>query len=197
VLDTSRVATDTIDYVATDPSGLTATSTRTIIIAGSIPPSAAAAPAFLRSDNGPEFVSKALLSWIVGHGIGSALIDPGKPWQNGVTESFNGKFRDECLSLEWFRSRAEALRARLRQLRGSVSVRITVRSSLIAVTKWRESWSEWQDLNLRPPRPERGAPSSAALQFAASERISLQSEVSHTGGPGGRLYPIGTQPRQV
>ena len=37
-----------------------------------------------------------------------ALIDPGKPWQNGVTESFNGKFRDECLSLEWFRSRAEA-----------------------------------------------------------------------------------------
>ena len=38
----------------------------------------------------------------------TALIDPGKPWQNGATESFNGKFRDECLSLEWFRSRAEA-----------------------------------------------------------------------------------------
>jgi hypothetical protein len=36
------------------------------------------------------------------------LIDPGKPWQNGATESFNGKFRDECLSLEWFRSRTEA-----------------------------------------------------------------------------------------
>jgi putative transposase len=36
------------------------------------------------------------------------LIDPGKPWQNGLAESFNGKFRDECLSLEWFRSRAEA-----------------------------------------------------------------------------------------
>lgn len=66
------------------------------------------APAFLRSDNGPEFVSRALLSWIVAQGIGTALIEPGKPWQNGVTESFNGKFRDECLSLEWFRSRAEA-----------------------------------------------------------------------------------------
>jgi putative transposase len=66
------------------------------------------APTFLRSDNGPEFVSKALLSWIVAQGIGTALIEPGKPWQNGVTESFNGKFRDECLSLEWFRSRAEA-----------------------------------------------------------------------------------------
>ena len=41
-------------------------------------------------------------------GIGTALIDPGKPWQNGTDESFNGKLRDECLSLEWFRSRAEA-----------------------------------------------------------------------------------------
>ena len=66
------------------------------------------APRHLRSDNGPEFVSRALLNWIVDQGIGTALIDPGKPWQNGVTESFNGKFRDECLSMEWFRSRAEA-----------------------------------------------------------------------------------------
>jgi putative transposase len=65
-------------------------------------------PKFLRSDNGPEFVSRALLKWIVDHGIETALIDPGKPWQNGSTESFNGKFRDECLSLEWFRSRTEA-----------------------------------------------------------------------------------------
>ncbi len=66
------------------------------------------APLYLRSDNGPEFVSRALLKWIVDQGIATALIDPGKPWQNGATESFNGKFRDECLSLEWFRSRAEA-----------------------------------------------------------------------------------------
>jgi len=36
------------------------------------------------------------------------LNDPGKPWQNGTDESFNGKFRDECLSIEWFRSRREA-----------------------------------------------------------------------------------------
>jgi len=40
--------------------------------------------------------------------IQTALIDPGKPWQNGVAESFNGKLRDECLSLEWFLSRAQA-----------------------------------------------------------------------------------------
>ena len=66
------------------------------------------APLYLRSDNGPEFVSRALLKWVVDQGIVTALIDPGKPWQNGATESFNGKFRDECLSLEWFRSRSEA-----------------------------------------------------------------------------------------
>jgi len=66
------------------------------------------APLFLRSDNGPEFVSRAILEWIAESGIATALIDPGKPWQNGTNESFNGKFRDECLSVEWFRSREEA-----------------------------------------------------------------------------------------
>ena len=49
------------------------------------------APLYLRSDNGPEFVSRALLKWIVDQGIATALIDPGKPWQNGATESFNGQ----------------------------------------------------------------------------------------------------------
>jgi transposase InsO family protein len=67
--------------------------------------SARGAPTFLRSDNGPEFVSKALLSWIVAQGIGTALIEPGNPWQNGVTESFNGKFRDECLKRRGFADR--------------------------------------------------------------------------------------------
>jgi len=66
------------------------------------------APAALRSDNGPEFVSRAILEWLAKSGIHTAHIDPGKPWQNGTDESFKGKFRDECLSLEWFRSREEA-----------------------------------------------------------------------------------------
>jgi putative transposase len=67
------------------------------------------APRYLRSDNGPEFVSTALLSWVVEQGIETALIDPGKPWQNGTNESFNGKFRRECLAMEWFRNRIEAM----------------------------------------------------------------------------------------
>ncbi len=66
------------------------------------------APRYLRSDNGPEFVSHALLQWTQEESLELALIDPGKPWQNGTNESFNGKFRDECLSAEWFRNRMEA-----------------------------------------------------------------------------------------
>jgi len=66
------------------------------------------APCYLRSDNGPEFVSAALLKWVVDRQIESVLTEPGKPWQNGTTESFNGKFRDECLAMEWFGNRIEA-----------------------------------------------------------------------------------------
>ena len=66
------------------------------------------APQIIRSDNGPDFVSRAVLQWITDAKIDTAHIEPGKPWQNGTDESFNGKLRDECLSMEWFRSRTEA-----------------------------------------------------------------------------------------
>jgi putative transposase len=65
-------------------------------------------PKHLRSDNGPEFVSRAVLKWLTALNIDTAHIDPGKPWQNGTNESFNGKFRDECLSMEWLRNRIDA-----------------------------------------------------------------------------------------
>lgn len=66
------------------------------------------APRYLRSDNGPEFVAAAILRWLTEAGIETALIDPGKPWQNATDESFNGKFRDEFLTLHWFRHRLDA-----------------------------------------------------------------------------------------
>jgi putative transposase len=66
------------------------------------------APKVLRSDHGPEFVSKAVLKWLARENIDTAFIEPGKPWQNGSNESFNGKFRDECLSMEWFKNRIDA-----------------------------------------------------------------------------------------
>ncbi len=66
------------------------------------------APRHMRSDNGPEFVSRAVLQWLAKSEIETALIDPGKPWQNGANESFNGKFRDECLGMQWFKNRIDA-----------------------------------------------------------------------------------------
>jgi len=66
------------------------------------------APSYLRSENGPEFVSRAVLRWLTQANIDTAHIDPGKPWQNGSNESFNGKFRDECLSMQWFKNRTDA-----------------------------------------------------------------------------------------
>ena len=67
-----------------------------------------ARPGTLRSDNGPEFVSRAILRWLGSANIETVAIDPGKPWQNGLNESFNGKFRDECLAMEWFKNRIDA-----------------------------------------------------------------------------------------
>lgn len=66
------------------------------------------APRYLRSDNGPEFVACAILRWLHASDIETAFIEPGKPWQNGADESFNGKLRDEYLTLQWFRNRVDA-----------------------------------------------------------------------------------------
>lgn len=53
------------------------------------------APAHLRSDHGPEFVASAVKRWLQERGTKTAHTEPGKPWQNGANESFNGHFRDE------------------------------------------------------------------------------------------------------
>jgi len=66
------------------------------------------APCHIRLDNGPEFIAESLKKWAEGHGITLAHTEPGSPWQNGYIESFNGKFRDECLNQEVFFSRVEA-----------------------------------------------------------------------------------------
>jgi putative transposase len=65
-------------------------------------------PEILRSDNGSEFIGGAVNIWLTENGIKPLFIEPGKPWQNGKGESFNGKLRDELLSREWFSSVREA-----------------------------------------------------------------------------------------
>ncbi len=66
------------------------------------------APAFLRSDNGPEFVQTDLQHWLAEQQVQTLYIEPGSPWQNGKSESMHGKLRDECLEGELFNHRLEA-----------------------------------------------------------------------------------------
>jgi len=61
-------------------------------------------PAIIRTDNGKEFTGKAMLIWAHRNAVALRLIDPGKPNQNAYVESFNGRFRDECLNDQWFTS---------------------------------------------------------------------------------------------
>jgi putative transposase len=138
------------------------------------------APLYLRSDNGPEFVSQALLKWIVDQGIATALIDPGKPWQNGTAESFNGKFRDECLSLEWFRSRAEAK---------------------VVIETWRRHYNEVRphsSLGYRTPAEfaarlgsQGAAPAQATGRRAAALRASAPHPVASSSREGHAKAPTG------
>jgi transposase InsO family protein len=65
-------------------------------------------PKHIRSDNGPEFVGRAVCQWLEESGCQTLFINPGSPWENGYIESFIGKLRDECLNREVFRNGQEA-----------------------------------------------------------------------------------------
>ena len=66
------------------------------------------APAFLRSDNGPEFIAKEVQQWLAENHVKTIYIEPGSPWQNGFVESFHGRLRDECLNREQLWTLTEA-----------------------------------------------------------------------------------------
>ncbi len=65
-------------------------------------------PQFMRSDNGSEFIAEIIKEFLAENNVKAAYIEPGSPWQNGKGESFNGKFRDECLRMEIFGNWREA-----------------------------------------------------------------------------------------
>jgi transposase InsO family protein len=65
-------------------------------------------PAYIRSDNGPEFIAHSVRDWIAAVGARTAYIAPGSPWENGYCESFNARFRDELLNGEIFYTLKEA-----------------------------------------------------------------------------------------
>jgi len=93
-------------------------------------------PEHIRSDNGPEFVAKRLRNWLSAVGAKTLYIEPGSPWENGTCESFNGKFRDECLNGEIFYSLKEAQ---------------------VVIAPWRVQYNEVRphsSLGYRPPAPK-------------------------------------------
>ena len=107
-------------------------------------------PERLRSDNGPEFVAKAVQDWIAAVGAKAAYIAPGSPWENGFIESFNARLRDELLNGEIFYSLAEAR---------------------IVVESWRRHYNAKRphaSLGYKPPAPEVFIPAFAARAAAQS-----------------------------
>ena len=66
-------------------------------------------PEYIRSDNGPEFIARVIQRWLKENGIKTIYIEPGCPWQNGYAESFNGRFRRECLNRELIYTLSEGL----------------------------------------------------------------------------------------
>jgi putative transposase len=81
-------------------------------------------PEHLRCDNGPEFIAAAMKSFLEKEKVGTAYIQPGKPWQNGLNESFNGRLRQGFLNWQWFR---------------------TIQEASVMATAWQEKYN-----NLRP-----------------------------------------------
>ncbi len=65
-------------------------------------------PEHIRSDNGPEFIAKSIRDWLTKLGVKTLYIEPGSPWENGFTESFNSRLRDELLRVEQFANAAHA-----------------------------------------------------------------------------------------
>jgi len=93
-------------------------------------------PGHVRSDNGPEFIAKAVRGWIAAVGAKTAYIEPGSPWENGYCESFNSKLRDELLNMEIFSSLNEAK---------------------VLIESWRRYYNAERphsSLGYRPPAPE-------------------------------------------
>lgn len=110
-------------------------------------------PAYIRSDNGPEFVADAVRTWLEKLEVQTAYIEPGSPWENGYVESFNGKFRNELLSCEIF---------------------YTLWEAKVLIERWRVEYNTVRPhsaLGYKPPAPEVVVP---ARQQGASPLLARQ-----------------------
>ena len=109
-------------------------------------------PHYLRSDNGAEFVATAVQLWLADAGVETLYIEPGKPWQNGKEERFNGSVRDECLNRHVFGSLTEAS-VRLNTFRHHYNTErphshLGYLSPLAFKAAWQEAQGKQQDHNI-------------------------------------------------
>jgi len=111
-------------------------------------------PKVIRTDNGPEFAGRTMQTWAASNGVELRFIQPGKPVQNAYIESFNSRFRDECLSQHWFAS--------LSHMRS-------------VIDNWRE------DYNHRRPHSALGYVPPAL--FATQCRTAANKETPNTASP--------------
>ena len=117
-------------------------------------------PGHIRSDNGPEFVAKAVQDWITAVGAKTAYIAPGSPWENGFIESFKARLRDELLDGEIFYSLAEAK---------------------IVIESWRRHYNTVRphgSLGYKPPAPEVFVPAMATRAAAQPQPASPPAPAS-------------------
>lgn len=108
-------------------------------------------PGHVRSDNGPEFIAKAVQDWIAAVGAKTAYIAPGSPWENGYVESFNARLRDELLDGEIFYS---------------------LREAQIVIESWRRHYNTIRphgSIGYKPPAPEVFVPAFAARPAALTQ----------------------------
>jgi putative transposase len=119
-------------------------------------------PEHIRSDQGPEFVAKAVQGWIAAIGARTAYIERGSPWENGYIESFNGKLRDELLCGEIFYS---------------------LREAEVLIEAWRRHYNTRRPhsaLGYRPPAPEVALwPTSPAMGGARPASTAVENGFFH------------------
>jgi len=114
-----------------------------------------AVPEHIRSDNGPEFLARAVQEWILAVGAKTAYITPGSPWENGFIESFNARLRDELLNGEIF---------------------YTLREAQIVIESWRRHYNTVRphaSVGYRAPAPEVFVPAPAATRPGSASPATL------------------------
>ena len=138
-------------------------------------------------DNGPEFAGRTLDAWAYARGVTLRFIRPGKPIENAYIESFNGKFRDECLNEHWFVSLADA-QAMIEAWRIDYNT-VRPHSSLDGATPQQFAKTTEGARRLTPARPDEDAKTRGPLTIRVAENGGRSLPLAETSGEGTLMRP--------